>query len=313
MTHTVIGFFRNATDAYHAADILKDRGFDDSDIDVSVNAENKDSDVRSNERTGKIGSFFKSLFSDNENDADRYSRAAVDNSLVTVFTSDHLEAEKAADVLDECGALDIDESTSGYGSDYSGRSVDTSYDRDLDRTTGLGVDQDLDRTTGYGVNQATGLTGDLSSDDEIRGNVRLSDDDTDRTAEASIPIIEEEVNVGKREVRKGGVRLRSRILERPVEETLRLREEKVVIERNPVSRDASEADFHEETIEVNEYGEEPIVSKRARVVEEVNVGKDVHERHETVRETSRKTEVDIENIEDKEHEDQIRSRGSDRQ
>jgi stress response protein YsnF len=303
MTHTVIGFFRNATDAYHAADVLKTRGFDNNDIDISTNAENRDINEGSNERSGKIGSFFKSLFSDNENDADRYSKAAVDNSLVTVFTSDHQEAEKAANVLDECGAIDVDDNSSG--SEFSQSNRGMSYDKDLDKTTGLGVDQDLDRTSAYGYDKNAGIEGNLS-DDEIRGSVRLSDDDLDRTNEASIPIVEEEVNVGKREVRRGGVRLHSRIIERPVEETLRLREEKVRVERNPVSREASEADFHEETIEVDEYGEEPIVSKRARVVEEVNVGKEVHERQETVREKARKTEVDIENVEDVDEEDKIR-------
>ena len=82
---------------------------------------------------------------------------------------------------------------------------------------------------------------------------------------------------------------------------MRLREEHVHVQRNPVDKDASEADlenFREETIEVNEYGEEPMISKKARVVEEVKVGKDVHERKETVRERKRNTEVDIENLDE---------------
>jgi uncharacterized protein (TIGR02271 family) len=112
-------------------------------------------------------------------------------------------------------------------------------------------------------------------------------------------VIEEELQVGKREVQTGGMRLRSRIIERPVEESLRLREEHVRLERNPVNRPASESDlstFREGEIEVRERAEVPVVNKQARVVEEINVRKDVEERDETVRETVRKTDVEVENL-----------------
>jgi uncharacterized protein (TIGR02271 family) len=84
-----------------------------------------------------------------------------------------------------------------------------------------------------------------------------------------------------------------------VEESVQLREEHVRVQRNPVNRPASEADFNafkEGTIELTETTEEPVVSKRARVVEEVVVGKDVTERTETVRDTVRKTDVEVEEV-----------------
>jgi uncharacterized protein (TIGR02271 family) len=115
--------------------------------------------------------------------------------------------------------------------------------------------------------------------------------------EATIPIIEEQLNVGKKEVETGRTRLRSRIIERPVEESLRLREEHVHVERNTVDRPATEADlssFKEGEIELTEHAEVPVVAKEARVVEEVRVGKDVEEREETITGTVRKTEVDVE-------------------
>lgn len=115
--------------------------------------------------------------------------------------------------------------------------------------------------------------------------------------ETTIPIIEEQLNVGKKEVETGRTRLRSRIIERPVEESLRLREEHVHVERSAVDRPATEADlsgFKEGEIELTEYAEVPVVAKEARVVEEVRVGKDVEEREETIRDTVRKTEVDVE-------------------
>jgi stress response protein YsnF/uncharacterized membrane protein len=115
--------------------------------------------------------------------------------------------------------------------------------------------------------------------------------------EVKVPVVEEQVEVGKRQVRRGGVRLYTRVIERPLEETVRVRDERVTVERHPVDRPASEADmagFKERTIEVTETDEEPVVSKQTRVVEEVVVSKAVEERTETVREAARRTEVEVE-------------------
>jgi uncharacterized protein (TIGR02271 family) len=113
----------------------------------------------------------------------------------------------------------------------------------------------------------------------------------------AIPVVREELQVGKRQILRGGVRVYSRVIEEPVEESVRLREERVRVERQPVNRSATRADLsagQEQVIEVQEFTEEPVVSKQARVVEEVRVGKDVSERTETVRDTVRRTEVDVE-------------------
>ena len=114
-----------------------------------------------------------------------------------------------------------------------------------------------------------------------------------------IPVVEEELAVGKREVERGRVRIHSRVEEQPVEETVRLREERARVERHPADRPATEADLaaaRNETIEVTETAEEPVVRKRARVVEEVSVHKDVEEHAETVRDTVRRTDVDVEQV-----------------
>jgi uncharacterized protein (TIGR02271 family) len=114
--------------------------------------------------------------------------------------------------------------------------------------------------------------------------------------EVTIPVVEEDIAIGKREVERGHVRIYSRVTEQPVEESIRLREEKVTVERRPVDRPATEADFAaagKEVIEMTEKVEEPVVTKRARVVEEVVVHKDVTEHTETVRGTERHTDVDV--------------------
>lgn len=114
-----------------------------------------------------------------------------------------------------------------------------------------------------------------------------------------IPVIEEELQIGKRTVEQGGARVRSRIIEKPVEETVRLRKEHVVVNRRPVDRAATASDFSnfkEGEMEITERAEQPVVSKQARVTEEVAIGKNVEEREKTVSDTVRRTEVDVEEI-----------------
>lgn len=114
----------------------------------------------------------------------------------------------------------------------------------------------------------------------------------------SVPVVQEDLQVGKRAVVRGAVRIYSRVVEQPVEETVVLREEHVRVDRQPVNRAADASDLQtgrDEVIEVQEFAEEPVVSKQARVVEEVRVSKDATERRETVRDTVRRTEVNVEN------------------
>ena len=120
-----------------------------------------------------------------------------------------------------------------------------------------------------------------------------------RTGDAdTIKVMEERLRVGKREVAAGAVRVRSYVVERPVEEQVRLHEERVSVERHPVDRPATAADaaaaFQERTIEARATSEEAIVGKEARVVEEIGVRKEASERVETVHDTVRSTKVEVE-------------------
>lgn len=298
MAHTVIGFFQNSADAYEAADTLREKGFDIGNVDVSDTSAGNLDESEHEEKSGRIGNFFKSLFSDDEDNASRYSQAAHENTLVTVHASSPDEADRAAEILDSHGAIDVDEGYGTRSNEYSG--AESGAYSNTETSAYSGPNSELP-----GNDFEVARMNDTHTDKEQTGFTR--DRDFDRRDEASIPVVEEEVNIGKREVKRGGVRLRSRIIEKPVEESLRLREERINVERVPVDRDVSDEDaenFREETVEVHEYGEEPIVSKRSRVVEEVRVGKEVHERQETVREKARRKEVDVENIED---EDKSRS------
>jgi uncharacterized protein (TIGR02271 family) len=112
----------------------------------------------------------------------------------------------------------------------------------------------------------------------------------------SIPVVEENVDIGKRAVQKGGIRIYSRVVERPVEEEVSLRDEKVSVERRPVNRPATDPAFQDRVIEARETEEEPVVSKTARVVEEVSLSKEEREHRAKVEDTERHTEVDVEHL-----------------
>lgn len=119
--------------------------------------------------------------------------------------------------------------------------------------------------------------------------------------EERIPIVEEQLRVGKRETQRGGARVRSYVEERPVSEQVNLREEQINVERRPVIDSGplsqSEVDrsdlMKEQQVEMRATGEEPVIGKDARVKEEVVVQKTATERTENVQDTVRETKVDV--------------------
>jgi uncharacterized protein (TIGR02271 family) len=110
-------------------------------------------------------------------------------------------------------------------------------------------------------------------------------------------VVRESLDVGKREVETGGVRVYSRVTETPVTESVNLREQHATIERHPVDRVATAADLKGGSVEIRETAEHAVVSKTAHVVEEVVVGREATDRTETIKETLRGTDVDIERVE----------------
>jgi uncharacterized protein (TIGR02271 family) len=111
----------------------------------------------------------------------------------------------------------------------------------------------------------------------------------------AIPLTEETLSVGKRAVNRGTTRIRRYVVDTPVEENVSLRDETVSVERRPVAdaRPVTDPDFTDKVVEVTETAEEAVVSKTARVKEEVVIHKEAAERAETVRDTVRREDVDI--------------------
>jgi uncharacterized protein (TIGR02271 family) len=115
----------------------------------------------------------------------------------------------------------------------------------------------------------------------------------------TIKVLKEDLVVGKREVEQGAVRVTSKVVETPVEEQVRLREERVAVERRPINRPLTGAAadvFRERTLSATAQSEEAVVGKEARVVEEIGLRKEASERVETVHDTVRETKVDVEQV-----------------
>lgn len=115
----------------------------------------------------------------------------------------------------------------------------------------------------------------------------------------SIPIIEENVEIGKRKEETGGAKIHKKVEEHDVEENVRLKEEHVDVNRKPVDRKATDKDletFQEGEQNIRETKEVPVVNKEARVVEEVEINKEVTEDEKTIRDTEKKTKVDTEKL-----------------
>jgi uncharacterized protein (TIGR02271 family) len=189
-------------------------------------------------------------------DADVYAEGVRRGSALVVGTVDDNQADEAVAVLDRNNTIDIDQLGSRY------------------RETGY---------TDYDASQPAYTDPDLTNERDLNKQI-------------TIPIVEEQLQVGKRAVQRGGARIHTFVTERPVEESVTLREEHVTVDRRPVDRAATEADFQNKDITMTETSEEAVVGKTSRVVEEVVVGKTATDRTETVRDTVRRTDVEVDDM-----------------
>jgi len=110
-----------------------------------------------------------------------------------------------------------------------------------------------------------------------------------------IPVIDEEMSIDKGEYEAGGVRVTTRIATEPIEKTVTVHEERVTVERNRIDRpiDTAEDAFLDRAFDMATFKEEPLLTKRARVVEEVRIHKVANERVEHIHDTLRHTNVDV--------------------
>lgn len=306
MQHTLVAVFDNRSDAQNALDELLASGFTRENVNVSsadlsgttagtIAGTTTDTTTRTTHEEGvgaSIKHFFENLFgTDHDEHAIRYSNAVTAGQHVLTLTTDsEPEVERAADLIERFGPIDIDERH-----DLTGNAA----------TLGAGAYQPSTSQATAGTMQSGTQSGSMSGNlSDTRPDLRTDslqrdtavDRTIDKTGKAAIPVLQEEVRIGKRVVERGGVRVFSRVVETPVNETVALREEHVSVERHPVDQPVNPADaaaFKDKTIELRETAEEAVVQKSARVVEEVVVGKEVSQRQQNVKDTVRHTEVEV--------------------
>lgn len=282
--HTVVGVYDNLSDANSAVHALGSAGFPQSSLKLNPEADSsapQKADARDEvNNSGGITGVFESLFGvDHQSQYHgAYAESVRRGSYVlSVDARSNDEAERAGDIMNRFNPVDIDERTSHWK-----RQGWSGYDANAPRYT----EEEIQRErVGYPAPRATAIAK-RSSAETNAGEVR-------------IPVVEENFSVGKREYVRGGVRIFVRIIEVPVHETVQLREEHVHIEHHPVNKPATAADiaaFKEGVTEMHEMAEEAVVTKTARIVEEVVVGKEVTERTEQINDTVQRSDVRIEQL-----------------
>lgn len=372
MQHTLIAVFDNHADAVSAKNELLSSGFSSSDVRLSHGDETAPGGSMSDTTTttsadnepgigASIKNFFSDIFgSDDDTHSAKYSTAVErGNHVLTVNTDSEPEVERAADIVERYGPIDIDEqsekwgATTGMGSGAmmgsagsmsGGQSMSMQSDGDrlpLNQQSlndpnpmgttyqepmgsrdqlsvgsyGAGTGSSLQQNQSASSQTASSQTASSQSGSSLTGSSlegsaasttgssmtgsSLTGSQQRDTGTAAIPVVQEQLKIGKREVQRGGVRVYSRVVETPVNESIGLREEHVNVERRPVDQPISGADataFKEQSIEMRETAEEAVVEKSARVVEEVTINKDVTQREQQIHDTVRHTEVEVEQL-----------------
>jgi stress response protein YsnF len=117
-----------------------------------------------------------------------------------------------------------------------------------------------------------------------------------------IPLGEETLTVDKRRIEGRKTTIRRVVLERPASADVNLEAETVVVEmRDPVDLNTIGRVLEETTYEAQDFAEEPVVSKEPRIVQEVIVRRIKSLQVQTINETLRYDDVQIEHSDEQEN------------
>lgn len=281
---TITAFFDSRSDADAAVERLVSAGIPRSDVNIRAGSGDAGSTSTTSARSDDMGFWesLKDLFVPDEDRATYAEGLRRGGFLVTAKVAG-AHYEKALDILDDEGTVDLDERAETWRSEgWSG-------------TAGAAA-------AGAGSTSGTTMSGTTtpSAGTRAMGGASAARGATSGTLtegrDEVIPIAEEELRIGKREVDHGRVRVRSYVVDTPVQEQVSLHDEHVSVERRPVDRAATDADhlWKDQSIEATESAEQAVVSKDVRVKEELRLRKDSEDRTETVSDSVRRTEVEVE-------------------
>jgi len=277
---TMVAAYRSRAEAEQVRDELRDLGIAEGDLRLSAEGGDGANPLAPQREEG----FFDWLFGSDVPETDRSwygsalrdgrtavsvrAPAGIDEAriLQVMEAHDPIEIEGDAEYAGEHGEVAPPVGAAGdFAASQSGTAAATEARLEAGGTRPVGVEQ----------SRAADTSGDASGDEVI-------------------PVVKEELAVGKRayETRH---RIRTYVVERPAEADVTLHDERVVIERRPVAdeRTAAPGEIGEREFEVVERHEEPVVGKEARKVEELVVHKEARDRTERVRDKVRETRVEV--------------------
>ena len=259
MAKTVVGLYDDASTAKKVVRELEQTGFGEDHLRTT----SREKDFKSGYAVDadEVDPKYLSRYGIPDDEADFYAEGVRRGGALVIARVHDDDAQTAADIMARHSPVQYESRLADYKErGYSG------YDREAKPYSNTEIEQERERYQSEG--------------------------------EQRVSIVEEDLQVGKREVNRGGVRVHTHVVEEAKEVPVRLRDETIRVDQRKVDRAATEEDladaFQDRTIELTETDEEAVVSKEARVTGEVVVNKDVEERTETVRENVRRTEVDVE-------------------
>lgn len=289
MTQTITAMYDDQADAQAAMSKLIAAGIPQSAIKlVPGAASTTPRSTGSYDRTRDEGGFWASLKDAFMPEEDRYTytEGLSRGSTMLSASVEASQVDTAMDIMEQHGSVDLDEREATWRQEG---------------WTGYGATSDASTTaTGTSAGSATGATvtgGTMAGATTSAGAAATSAVQGSVGRDETIPVAEEQLRVGKRVAEAGRVRVRSYVIETPVQGQVALRDERVHVERRPVDRAPTAADerlFAERTIEATERAEEAVVSKDVRVKEEIGLRKEVEQHTETVSDKVRRTEVEVE-------------------
>jgi len=266
MASIVIGLFEHRSDAEAALNDLVSNNFDRAHIDLKEPYTETSQHSLAHLRHELEGEGVP------EGDASLFEEGVRAGDAIEIAHTDDNQAELAREIMNRHGALDIHDAFAQRGSMLDAAPIAAVAAAPIIAAP---------------IIAAPITAAPITAQREIAGG------------EVVVPIVEEQLAVGKREIQRGGVRVFQRVEERLVSESVTLRDETVSVERHAVDRPVASTDAaFAQTADVvlTETHEVPVVAKEARVVEEVVVGKTETDRVETVRDTVRRTDVEVEDI-----------------
>ncbi len=265
MSRTITALYDSRTDAEAARSRLNAANVDADNVRIMDQTSGGGMSSGSSDTGQGLWASLKDVFVADE-DRHTYNEGMRRGGFLLCASADDDDTDRVIQLLDETGSVDLDDREKSWRSEgWAGYSPSQSTEYSPSQSTG----------TNYAAN--TGTTGN----------------------EEHIQLAEEQLVVGKREVNRGGARVRSYVVEKPVTEQVTLREEHVNVDRRPVDSTMQSGNldnsalFQDRTIEMTETSEEAVIDKQARVTEEVTLSKSTDMRDETISDTVRKTEVDI--------------------